>query len=417
MQITILAALALACIPDDAPVEISLVDLSPAYPWDPSRDFDKAYPPEIEAEKDPIKWRRDVPLDDKGFLDLAGVLGGPTKVVVYARVILEAFAPAKLRLSMGSDDGLTILINGKKIFAKNAMRGLKRGEDQTEADLVKGRNVLLFRNPNGAPYACAADDKYLYCAMEGWPGDQWKNRQQIQRFRLSDGKHEKFTETGREDGHINVYEEPQKLIPHDAPKEDTEMMRWPLRDVEVRGEILLVADTIGGRVHGVSVGPVTPRGLRPAALVAQRADDGSVFAFGWSAAWPQPKNNPFWMGGTTLARFDPKGRRLWAARLPETCVGLDAIPGGAGGCMVGSGRSAAIYHYTADGLHVGTLKPGEAMGGESGWMDNHASVAVNRDPRDGRLDVFAEDDYVLRIGWYRVDDRHIRTLAGTVRLP
>lgn len=50
---------------------------------------------------------------------------------------------------MGSDDGLTVLVNGKKVHAKNAQRGLKRGEDQTEADLAKGKNVLLFRVTQG----------------------------------------------------------------------------------------------------------------------------------------------------------------------------------------------------------------------------------------------------------------------------
>ncbi len=52
---------------------------------------------------------------------------------------------------------------------------------------------------------------------------------------------------------------------------------------------------------------------------------------------------------------------------------------------------------------------------ESGWLDNHASVAVNRDPRDGNLDVFTEDDLVLRIGWYRVDDRKLSRVKGSVR--
>jgi hypothetical protein len=87
----------------------------------------------------------------------------------------------------------------------------------------------------------------------------------------------------------------------------------------------------------------------------------------------------------------------------------------AGGCLVGSGRKAAILHYSADGLLIGRMEPGEAMAKQSGWLDNHASVAVNRDPRDGVLDVFAEDDFVLRIGWYRVDDRDVRTIRGAVR--
>jgi hypothetical protein len=156
----------------------------------------------------------------------------------------------------------------------------------------------------------------------------------------------------------------------------------------------------------------SPLGFEP--NMANRADDGSIYAFGWSKPWPSPKNNPFWMGGTTLARFDTDGHVLWAAKLPSTCVGLDTIPGKNAGVMVGAGTSAAVYHFNADGLLVGVMKPGDAMAKQTGWMDNHASVAVSRDPRDGQWDVFTEDDYVLRIGWYRVKESAPTTLKGPV---
>ncbi len=147
--------------------------------------------------------------------------------------------------------------------------------------------------------------------------------------------------------------------------------------------------------------------------MAQRSHDGSVYAFGWSKRWPSPKDNPFWMGGTTLARFSANGERLWAVKLPDVCVGLDVIPGAAG-CMVGKGKAADILHYAGEGLLIGAMKPGIAMNGETGWMDNHASVAVNRNPRDNQLDIFAEDDYVCRIGWYRVDDKATRVVTGRI---
>jgi sugar lactone lactonase YvrE len=161
--------------------------------------------------------------------------------------------------------------------------------------------------------------------------------------------------------------------------------------------------------------PADESALKFQPSMAQRGEDGSVYAFGWSERWPSPKDNPFWMGGSTLARFDKSGKRLWAVPLPETCVGLDWVPGG--GCMAGGGKSAKIYHYSVEGLLIGVMAPGKAMGGVSGWMDNHASVAVNRDPKDGVLDVFAEDDYAQRIGWYRADDRKIERIAGRVRRP
>ena len=148
--------------------------------------------------------------------------------------------------------------------------------------------------------------------------------------------------------------------------------------------------------------------------MAQHADDGSVYAFGWSKPWPSPKDNPFWMGGSTLVRFDKSHKLLWAVPLRQTCVGLDVLPGG--GCVVGQGKDAILDHYTSDGLRVGSMQPGAAMSKHSGWLDNHSSVAVNRDPRDHQIDVFAEDDYVLRIGWYRFDDAKIHTIEGTVQV-
>gem|GEM_PF-1674169 len=143
--------------------------------------------------------------------------------------------------------------------------------------------------------------------------------------------------------------------------------------------------------------------------MAQRADDGSIYVLGWSDAWPQG-DTPLWMGGTTLAKYDATGRRLWFVELPEICTGMDTIPG-TGGVMLGGARSATVYHYSTGGLRIGSMSPGNAMGGFSSWLDNQASVAVSRDPRDGLIDVFTEDNYGLRIGWYRVDDRNVLTFT------
>ncbi|CEK13812.1 flagellar hook capping protein [Chthonomonas calidirosea] len=155
------------------------------------------------------------------------------------------------------------------------------------------------------------------------------------------------------------------------------------------------------KAHEVIPHDVSSLGFDP--TMAQRADDGSIYALGWSHTWPSPPNNPFWMGGTTLVRFDKLGRRLWAVPLPEVCPGICFLPGG--GCLAGGGRSANIYHYTSNGLLVGKMAPGAAMGNQSGWFDNHACVAVTHNPLDHGWDVFAEDDYVDRIAWYRIEGK------------
>ena len=129
-------------------------------------------------------------------------------------------------------------------------------------------------------------------------------------------------------------------------------------DVDAGGNVVF-ADTSTHGIREVPVGPPDARGnptydwkdakeviaqdaspLKFEPNMAQRADDGSVYAFGWSARWPQPKNNPFWMGGTTLARFDKSGKLLWAVGLPKLCVGLDVIPTAAGRAAGASPESA-----------------------------------------------------------------------------
>lgn len=153
-------------------------------------------------------------------------------------------------------------------------------------------------------------------------------------------------------------------------------------------------------------------------LMAVRAEDGSLYAFGRSEGRPRPGDKTAgyaWMGGWALLRYDKDGKVLWAARLPNVCVGMDAIPG-ARGVMLGYYQKAHVYHYTPGGLLIGRMEVGEAADRNTGWMDNTAALAVNRDPRDGLLDVFGEDSLNNRIIWYRVNDRDIRTITGTVAL-
>lgn len=149
-------------------------------------------------------------------------------------------------------------------------------------------------------------------------------------------------------------------------------------------------------------------------LMAVRNERNEVYAFGRSELFPQhPGSGPAWMGGWALAKFDADGNRLWATRLAQHCTGMDYVPGD-GGVVVGYFAKAIVYHYNRDGILVGSAGPGAPAAGISGWLDNTASIACNRDPRDGKIDVFAEEDYAHRILWYRFDDSHIRITRQTI---
>jgi hypothetical protein len=142
-------------------------------------------------------------------------------------------------------------------------------------------------------------------------------------------------------------------------------------------------------------------------LMAVRTEKDDLYAFGRSDLFPpHPGSGPAWMGGWALAKFDSTGRRRWATRLAQHCTGMDYVPGD-GGVVLGYFAEAVLYHYNRDGLLVGSARPGKAAGGVSGWLDNTSSIACNRDPRDGKIDVFAEEDYAHRILWYRLDDSQI----------
>ena len=150
-------------------------------------------------------------------------------------------------------------------------------------------------------------------------------------------------------------------------------------------------------------------------LMAVRTERGEIYAFGRSDLFaPFPGAGAAWMGGWALAKFDAAGHRLWATRLAQHCTGMDYVPGD-GGVVLGYFAEAVIYHYNRDGLLVGSARPGKAAGGVSGWLDNTASVACNRDPRDGLIDVFAEEDYAHRILWYRFDDSKITVQKLAIR--
>jgi hypothetical protein len=59
---------------------------------------------------------------------------------------------------MGSDDGLAVFLGGRRVFARDVLRGLKRGEDETEVPLAAGRNVLLFKvTQAGGGFGLAVD--------------------------------------------------------------------------------------------------------------------------------------------------------------------------------------------------------------------------------------------------------------------
>lgn len=123
-------------------VFIEALELSPVYLFDLSpASFDQAHPPETDPQS--VSWRKE-PVVSRA-LDLETALDHPKKTVVYARLILDAASDGQVDMQLGSNDGLSVFVNGTRVLARNVSRGLKLGDDSVVASLKKGRNVVLFR--------------------------------------------------------------------------------------------------------------------------------------------------------------------------------------------------------------------------------------------------------------------------------
>lgn len=104
--------------------------------------FDEEYAPEKSDED--ADWK---PLN-KGVgereIDLEKACGGENRVV-YLQTAVRSPAEQKLLLSMGSDDGIKVWLNGELVHANDTKRGVHIGDDEATATLEKGWNKLLVK--------------------------------------------------------------------------------------------------------------------------------------------------------------------------------------------------------------------------------------------------------------------------------
>ena len=70
--------------------------------------------------------------------------------VNYLHKVISSDAPRDLPLSLGSDDGIKVFLNGKQIHANNIGRGAAPDQEKVNLQLRKGDNYLLLKIHNGA---------------------------------------------------------------------------------------------------------------------------------------------------------------------------------------------------------------------------------------------------------------------------
>ncbi len=144
----------------------------PAYgPWyamapfsNGGKAFDTAYPPEKAvdlaaecegAEGRTLRWKRMDAFKDGASNDLM-VFEKNSDACAYLYREIDAPAAMDVPVLLGSDDTLTVWLNGERLLARNVDRGCNLGDDRVTLSLKQGRNQLLLKVcQNGGGWAFA----------------------------------------------------------------------------------------------------------------------------------------------------------------------------------------------------------------------------------------------------------------------
>lgn len=121
------------------------------------RGFGEAYPPEAKIDltatytgkRRKVSWKKCSSaraLNALGYLDLHKALGkNEWWAVAYALTYVNSLQKRRAQFWVGSDDSMTIWLNGKKVFAKDGMETALRNEEVIPVTLARGKSEILLK--------------------------------------------------------------------------------------------------------------------------------------------------------------------------------------------------------------------------------------------------------------------------------
>jgi hypothetical protein len=125
------------------------------FPNEGGRGFATEYPPEkeinykglYEGRGDKVTWK-DGKFTD-GQVNSLALFGNNDNAVCYVHREITCARAMKLPISLGSDDGLVVFLNGKKLLAENVNRACAPDQHKLTLELKEGRNDLLLKITQG----------------------------------------------------------------------------------------------------------------------------------------------------------------------------------------------------------------------------------------------------------------------------
>lgn len=118
-------------------------------------DIEKVPPAELakatmKVKEQTLSWKPFTSTDPNGVISFNEVWSADGSGAAFAYCDVEAPKEMKAKLVFGSDDSLTVYVNGERVWNKDYNRGLNPEEDKIDVKLKAGKNVIMVKVCNHA---------------------------------------------------------------------------------------------------------------------------------------------------------------------------------------------------------------------------------------------------------------------------
>ena len=126
------------------------IETAPPFPLDQPIDPNAAF---SAADGATPAWRTTISTDPRGAIDLGAIYSRDDGLAAFGMVAVESPAEREATMAVGSDDTLTVWVNGEQVFDFPKNRGFTAEQDRFKVRLKEGTNQIAVRCGNrGGPW-------------------------------------------------------------------------------------------------------------------------------------------------------------------------------------------------------------------------------------------------------------------------
>lgn len=110
----------------------------------------------VGAQDEPVVWKKAKPADSQGRIDLHELYSNLPDLAVFAYAEVPSASARHTSMSVGSDDTLTVWLNGKQVYDFQDRDGFRHDRSRVDVSLIEGTNRILVKCGNrGGPWQFA----------------------------------------------------------------------------------------------------------------------------------------------------------------------------------------------------------------------------------------------------------------------